>query len=429
MDHTDIRTTGPVSSKERVHVLDVLRGFAIFGMWIVNMTLDVGWSYRVDLMPMELHDDLTATVVQLFFSGKFFTIFSFLFGVGAFIQIERIRARGGNHVALWLRRAAGLLLIAYVAFAATARVSILVDYAMIGVVLLLFVDRTPRTMLTAAVACIVLGIVADVGVPEYQDLRELRSEARELGITVEAAAENADREAVERGLAREPGIRSATFLEASKVSLRRLLERHTDWQEYGELVGVLGLMLVGLWVASVGGVWDPNVRESVARASAPWLLAVGLACTLLAWVITDFGIGDSFSYGPRVAGQALMDPIGSSATGLGYAATVVLLFRREGWRTYLHPFGAVGRMALTCYLFSVLSGSFIASGWGLGLFGQVMPAEGLLVVLVLFPLMALACNWWLRYFRFGPAEWAWRCMTYGRLQPMRLRTTDAGQTL
>lgn len=421
----DTRATAPVSGKERVHVLDVLRGFAIFGMWIVNMTLDVGWSYRIELMPMTVHDKMAAALVQLLFSGKFFTIFSFLFGVGVFIQVERIRARGGNHVALFLRRVGGLLVIAYLAIAATARVWILVDYAVIGIALLFFVDRTPRTMLIAAVACVVVGIVPSVVVPEYQDLEELRTEARAQGITVEAAALRADRAAIERGLGREPGIRSATFVESSEVALRRSIESHTDWRYYFERLGVLSLMLVGLCVAKVGAVWDPSVRESVARRFAPWLLGVGLAATLVAWAITDLGVGDRFAHGQRIAGQALMDPIGSSAMGLGYAAVLVLLFGRGAWRRLLDPFGAVGRMALTCYLFTVLSGSFIALGWGLGMFGRMMPAAGVLVVLILFPLLALACNWWMRHFRFGPAEWVWRCMTYGRLQPLRLRRARA----
>lgn len=422
----DTRATAPLPAKERVYVLDVLRGFAIFGMWIVNMTIDVGWPYRIELMPMAPHDRVTITLVELFFSGKFFTIFSFLFGVGVFVQIERARARGADPFALFLRRAAGLFLIAYMAIAVTARVWILVDYAVVGIALLLFVDRAPRTVLLAAVASFVVGIVPSVAVPEHQALEELRTEALERGITVEVVAVRADSVGLERGLAREPGIRSATFLQSSEVSLRRSIESHTDWRYYVERLGVLSLMLVGLYVAKRGAVWNPRTRESIARRAVPWLLGGGLACSLVAWVMIDLGAGDRFDLGQRVLAQALRDPIGSSAMGLGYAAAVVLLFPREWCRRLLDPFGAVGRMALTCYLFSVLSASFINLGWGLGMFGRVMPAAGVVVVLILFPLLALACNWWMRRFRFGPAEWVWRCLTYGRRQPLRLQVPRTG---
>ena len=101
-------------------------------------------------MPMDASDFTVVVIVNLFFSGKFFTIFSFLFGVGVFVQIERVRARGAKHIPFSLRRSLGLLFIAYVGIAGTIRPWILVSYAVLGIALLLFVNRSLKVILSAA---------------------------------------------------------------------------------------------------------------------------------------------------------------------------------------------------------------------------------------------------------------------------------------
>jgi len=93
--------------------------------------------------------------------------------------------------------------------------------------------------------------------------------------------------------------------------------------------------------------------------------------------------------------------------GLGYAAVVARLLERGGWARALSPFAAVGRLALTNYLFhAAIIAAFVYS-WGLGLYGKMGPFAGLMVVLVAYPLMVLSSRWWIARFRFGPFEWIW----------------------
>jgi uncharacterized protein len=411
----------PVSTQERVQVLDVLRGCAILGMWIVNMTIDVPWDYRVELMPMEASDSAVAVVGNLFLSGKFFTIFSFLFGVGVFVQIERVRARGTNHVTFYMRRSLGLLLIAYAAIAGTTHPWILVDYAVLGLTLLLFVGRSPRLILRAAIVCFALTLVFDNILPGVEEFTELQAYADEQDIPLEAAIAAQGESEAARGIAREPGIRSATFLQSSKRFLSHALRAHSSWSYYLERLGTLGLMLLGLYVARRGAVWDQEVRRTIARRALPWLIGMGAVFTVVAVAMKDSGLGNESSLAQRILWATLQDPVGATLLGLGYAALLVLLFDRGAWRRWLARLAPVGRMALTCYLLTQFLSSFISFGWGLGRFGDMMPFEGFLIVVLASPLLIIACTWWLERFRFGPVEWLWRSFTYGRPQRMRLR--------
>ncbi len=115
--------------------------------------------------------------------------------------------------------------------------------------------------------------------------------------------------------------------------------------------------------------------------------------------------------------------MGAPALAFAYAAFLTLLFQRPGGNRLLKPLGAVGRMALTIYLFQSVVYTSIYYGYGLGFWGRLGPGHILPLAVVIFALEILLCVWWLRRFRFGPAEWVWRTITYGRLQQMRLART------
>jgi uncharacterized protein len=115
---------------------------------------------------------------------------------------------------------------------------------------------------------------------------------------------------------------------------------------------------------------------------------------------------------------------GSTALSLGYAATIVLMSRDRRWRSIVAPLAPVGRMALTAYLTQTLVFTTIFYGYALGLASWMGPAAVSGLAVVIFSAQILACGWWLRRYRFGPAEWAWRAMTYLQLPPMRARPSS-----
>jgi len=182
-------------------------------------------------------------------------------------------------------------------------------------------------------------------------------------------------------------------------------------------------MLLGLYLAKRGAIRGGEVRNSIAGKALPWLLGTGLTGALI------FVLMKNFSYGApgELAHKIILDlanwPVGAMGLGLAYAATITLLMQRQVWQRWLAPFAAVGRLALTNYLFTCFVYAIVFTPWGFGLYGSLMPFEGLVIVLLVYPIQVIASRWWIGHFRFGPCEWIWRSMTYGKFPSMRTKKT------
>jgi uncharacterized protein len=180
------------------------------------------------------------------------------------------------------------------------------------------------------------------------------------------------------------------------------------------LPSVLGKFLLGFWVGR------KRLLEDLARRRRGWGrllvagLAVGLPCTAF-WVATrDLPQGSA-----SAAWANLVRHPGIAGLAASYVAGLMLLLERPGWTARLAWLEAVGRLALTNYLAHSLAMALFFYGFGLGLLGRVGAAGSLLFALTLYAALAGFSRAWLARFRFGPAEWAWRSLTYRKLQPMR----------
>ena len=404
----------PIPANQRVELLDVLRGVSILGMWAVNLTADVFWSGQFETASLNWPDRIALALVNLFANGKFITIFSFLFGLGFFVQMERIRAKQGAYVTIYLRRAFGLLCIGLLAQSLTIPAWILIDYAILGLPLLLFYERSPKTLIVAILVLFILpksfGLIT-----EYYEgkalvpVTEIANDTP-VPVQIEQVDESAERESV---------MRQGGLLEVGKVMVSPVFKAFSDWRYYMENLGLVGLMILGLYVGRKGAVFNHETQLRMAKQVLPWLLGFGFAASL-SWVaIVDFHWVDRDSRTGWLIQRVFAWPYGMSALGLGYVAAVTLLLEQQWWKKVLSPFAAVGRMALTNYLLTGLVTAFLSFQWGLGLYGEIMPASGVAIVLIVFTLQLLLSNFWLRRFCFGPVEWLWRSFTYGRLQRMR----------
>jgi len=390
----------PTSIDNRVELLDVLRGVAIFGMFSVNMTADVWWSDQYQETTLSLVDSLSLVLVDLFTNGKFITIFSFLFGVGFYVQSERALRRGSSVPAFWVRRLAGLLMIGLVAEACTLPSWILVDYSLFGLGLLLFYRLSPRWIMSGSIACFAIPKLFN----SIQLILTSPGEAAQAAMTVEDALhESID---VVYG--------AGSFGQIGSLNLVHLWEAFTNWRYYLGDLDLLGLMLIGLFIGRIGAVWNRDTQVAVAGKAMPWLLGIGFAgCA--AWVVMkQLGVGEDSPIYLRLISDFLAWPIGMPVLGLGYVAAITLLVDRPQWRRFLVQFAPIGRMALTNYVFTGFLLAALSFQWGLGLYGKIYPAMGLMMVIAALPLQMAVSRWWLHRFAFGPVEWLWRTWTYGR---------------
>ena len=151
----------------------------------------------------------------------------------------------------------------------------------------------------------------------------------------------------------------------------------------------------------------------MARKAAPWLLSIGTVAMLVFVWLQPWPNADSELR--TLLGNIAFWPFGAPVLGLGYAAVITLLLEKKSCQRILLPFASVGRLALTNYLFHGFVIAAFTYQWGLGLYGEMGPFWGLMVVFAIFPLMIIASSWWIQRFQFGPVEWLWRSLTYGRI--------------
>jgi uncharacterized protein len=411
----------PVEISERVTLLDVLRGFALCGVFVSNSFM---WFSGRNLLPRAQAQALAAppleTVVSslynFFVNQKFVTLFAFLFGLGFSIQLQRAEARGVSVVPLYSRRLLVLLGIGLTHMFALWTGDVLSTYAVVGFALLLFRQRSDRTVL-AWVGVLMLGVPL------------LGSALQRFGPILlhgaQVAAELARAHEAEAALMRArflEGLSSDSFWTTQAANARYVTHALPQVNRLLWMSAILGRFLLGLLAGRYLLLQDVERNRPLHHRLLAWGLVLGV-----------LGNGTGLvMYRLRLAG--LVDPakdswmfvmptvqeLGYLGLAAVYVATFALLFQRERWRRVMQVLAPVGRMALTNYLLQSAVSLCIYDGWGLGLVGKLPPSRCVAISLAVFALQVPFSHGWLSRFRFGPAEWLWRSLTYGKAQPMRL---------
>ena len=414
---TDVTRAGtgqgmaPVS--DRLVVVDTLRAIALLGVIIMNLTAMVmifkAESVMASAGPVDLATGLFDLVVL---QGKARSAFALLFGVGFGILMQRAQARGAGFGGFYLRRVLILLVIGVCNLTFLFWGDILIVYAVLGMVLLLFRNAGQRTLLTLGLTLVVLpplliGAIEAVTGAALPNLAGVGPGASEAAFA-----------------ALLPAYAQGDYLAFMAANLRYYLMHNLNETSYVVMydLGVLGLFMLGAWTARKGIFEDierhrPLLRRIAAVALPLGLVISGVQATRMLGVPAE-GV---------LRGVVTAAYVGLPVLAFGYLAVLTLLISRGGrWLSIL--LAPMGRMALTGYLASNAIGGFVWYAWGLGRINDTtwltMGRANLLAVSV-FVALCLFSALWLAVFRFGPAEWVWRSLTYGRLQPM-LKRKSAG---
>jgi uncharacterized protein len=396
---------------DRAHVLDALRGLAIFGILLANMQHFTGWFFLDPAaraaLPLAGANHAIEFLIAWFIDGKFYSIFSLLFGIGFAVMLTRAAADGRDFRAFFRRRLSILLAIGLTHAVLIWYGDILTLYALLGFSLLWFRARSDAQLVRWIAVLFALPVV------QYGAVMLLFGG----GAADPAAAEGQAAMMAEVTAT----IATGSWVEVTTMNVGSLvLGRYPDLLFTGRAFKVLATFLIGLYVGRLG-VWsEPERNLPLLRRVALAGLAVGIPLNLLLARLMQ--TGDYYELKPLGLLQSAVYAVGVPALALGYAAGFVLLHQRPRWRGVLDALLApAGRMALTNYLaHSILAGA-IFYGWGFGHFGSVGLAAGMAIGTLIFAAQLLACHLWLRAFSFGPAEWLWRSLTLRRLQPLRRR--------
>lgn len=407
---------GPAGVSQRIGTLDILRGFALLGIAIVNIApastppYALAASAHVWADPL---DQLTMSAIRFFAEGKFYPLFSFLFGLGFALMLSNALTRGGNFGRLYTRRLLVLLAIGLVHAFFIWYGDILVLYSLLGFVLLLFFrQRSPGTLLAWAAVFLLVPVLlygALVGLVEAG--RQSPQTAAEIDASLARGAEEY------RALA-EQAIQAYSRGTWAEVQAQRTQDVLFLWSTMPFFAPtVLAMFLLGVYAHHRGVFQHVDVHLPFVRRVFAGGVVVGLLGSTT-YVLTAGTIS-------RVAptGEALVMTvafaIGGPALSLAYAAGLVLLLHhRPAWQQRLAPLAATGRMALTNYLLQSILATGALYSYGLGLYG-IGPAAGLLLAVGIYAVNVVLSVWWLERFQLGPAEWLWRSLTYARWQPLR----------
>ena len=411
----------PVDGNERLQLLDALRGFALCGVFVSNVYM--WFSLRVFTPRPQMEaamtnaswlDTAAGFFAGIFIFGKFITLFSFLFGLGFAVQMGRAEARGASIVPLYVRRLTAMLLIGFAHLSLLWYGDILSTYAVLGFGLLLFRKREDGTALKWATGFILVSPVVILALTQLPDLL--------AGPAAMAAA------AKEEG-ARQAASSAELFQVFSHGGYFDVVRANLSFY-FGHMVrmsavvmlALLGRFLVGLVAGRRRLFHDAASHLPLFRRVLLWALPFGLVGSSSGVVIKQLVMHHVLPQTPPAWLPYVLFPVrqmGEVGLAAVYVSGFVLLFQRPLWQRILSVLAPVGRMALTNYLSQTVMSLLMYYGYGLGLGGKLGPAALIGLPVAIFCVQIVWSHLWLARFRFGPAEWLWRSMTYGKLQPMR----------
>jgi uncharacterized protein len=394
----------PIPNKERIAALDIIRGIALLGIFLANVPELNSPGIVYSLYGLERDytgvDRIIRIILDLFIQGKFYTMFSFLFGVGFYIFMSRAEQKG-----LPIKRIFGRRLLALFVFGTLHLVflwygDILHLYAFTGFILLLFYRRQNKTILAWAFALLI--IISSLYVLALLEPAPL--------------TENRVTEQQQKGLDR---LQEAINMYSHAT--------YADWLSYHlkEEVSVVlanGLLALPVVLAMfLFGFYTGRQRifEQI-PSHLPFLRRVQTVSLILSLPFMALYLLSVLEWNVLSLHHPVVSQFAVFISGITlcffYLSSLAIFLINPQLLNLLRPFGYVGQMALTNYLMQTVISVFVFMG--LGYYGNVGLAEGIMFSLAIYALQIWFSSFWLRHFQFGPMEWVWRSLTYGTLQPL-----------
>jgi uncharacterized protein len=404
----------PVQQQERAQILDVLRGLAILGILLNNIYGFSGYGFLTEEMRQQFNTfkaDQFLNFLQItFVEGKFYSLFSLLFGIGFSIILIRNQQKGINPLPVFYRRLGVLLLIGAAHLYFLWQGDILLLYALVGLLLPLFRNCSNKTLLIWATVFVLAPIAIDA----------LRLWLKwspgdfllPIGLSIDEKV----------GLTEDNWrtyifIKGSGFTEWWNWQQTSFIYRYQYILNSNRILKVLGMFLIGFYVGRKMIYANLDEYGSLFRRVMKWGFALGLPASIVMYLFEGdgkyihahwYGLFDTVFYALSVV------PL-----SLAYASAICLFWIKRKGISRLYVFAPVGRMALTNYLMQTLIASFLFYGAGLGLgqkFGLVVLFP---IVIGIYAMQVLYSSIWLKHFQYGPMEWIWRQLTYGERMPLK----------
>lgn len=398
----------PVKPSERYVILDALRGFALLGICLANYPEFSLYTFQpADVaasMPSAGVDRIVRFLQYVFIDGKFYTLFSLLFGMGFSIIISHAEQKGNGAFRLFYRRMVVLLAIGFLHLMFIWSGDILMLYALMGMVLPLFRNVSNRKMLSWAAFFLLLPVAVDT-------LTQI------FGVSLSAPAVEAQWYYCRKyGITEENfgyWLRDAdSYAQVFQFLIQGALVRVQEFVDGNRYFKVLGLFLIGYYIGRQKIYADLSAHRHLLHRVSVIGFSVGLPLSVAyAWSAVG---GRPFGN----AAHSLLYAVSVYPLGFAYMSSLCLLYLRSSRSAVWRALAAPGRMALTNYICQSIAGMFLFYGIGFGLGAGVGLSLTEIIALGVFVLQMLLSRLWLHYCLFGPLEWIWRMLNYGK--PLQL---------
>lgn len=427
----DQPTIKPIDKTSRIVSLDVLRGIALLGILLMNINgFGIALSYNDPSILGSTGLNLyTWMASNLLFEGTMRALFSLLFGVGMYIFLDRLEAKGAgiNAADIYFRRLTWLLVFGLIHGYLLLWVGeILYQYALMGFLVYSFRKVAPRNLIIIALILFSIGtiwcyfdyVAEKKFVAQHKEAvsmlgsgQELSKELKEVYETWEKREEMRSPEAVEDY---NTEMRKGYFSVLAHLAPENF-DSDTLWPYKYDLWDVFSMMLIGIALIKWG------VLTGQKPASLYWLMVaigypIGIAINYyeMQLVLNDQFSSISFSQ------STITYYWGRFFVAMGHIGLVMLFCKSPLFSWLKASLAAVGRMALTNYIMHSVICMFIFTGVGFGLFGKLERFELLYVVFAIWVFQLILSPIWLKYFKYGPMEWLWRSLSYQKRQPFRI---------
>lgn len=388
----------------RVHIIDAIRGLAILGILFANIQSWSGYKYvsyeTIEALPLYHLDTLFIHLNNWLVDGKFYAIFSMLFGAGFGLQYIKNQSNQPPFVKKYRRRL-GFLLMFGVCHALLWSGDILTLYALLAFVLVMLRNLDYEKLLPVAVILlcafalpqVAMLILADTSIPTQALAHKTYSDMSPQVIS--------------------DAFGGGSWSDMFRVNLHNLYWRWCDFLPNGRISRVLGLFFLGFYLARSGYFVKGIYRRLYLLA----YLLLGIAATgaaqytdtnITKWAVSG---GDVMMKMVLVSGQVLL--------ALAYISILAQAFSLKIGQTLLFPLTLIGRMAFTSYLMQSVIGITLFSGVGLGYWGTMGLAQLWLLATVIYIAQVLFAAAWMHFFIQGPVEWLWGCLTAGEFKSNR----------
>lgn len=405
MNSIDIK---PVLPKERYLILDILRGLALFGIGIANFPEFSLYTFlnseSVLAMPTAGMDRILKYLLTIFIDGKFYTMFSILFGMGFSIIISNVMRRQENGFPIFYRRMSILFIMGFLHLMFVWSGDILMLYALLGMILPLFRHVSNKGLLLASASLLMFPIIMEVIIsvsgfsPSAPVVSMQQYFCAKYGITE-------DNFAFWLRDAHHYGDVFSFLVQGAFVRMQEFIEGNRYFK-------VMGLFLLGFYIGRNRLYANLDSNKKLFVRVFKYGMVIGLPASLFyAWHALN-----AYPWGQ--VSHSVLYTVSVFPLGLAYMAGICLVYRRHRESVIFKVLAKPGQMALTNYIGQSLCGAFIFYGIGLGLGATIGLIHVVWITIGVYLVEILFSNIWLRYCQFGPLEWIWRMLTYKKRLPL-----------